>query len=179
MIYTYENVTKENRDKTASIKKQITEKKQKLNVLEERFAIGEITKDIFSKFSEKYITEINDFEAKMLNPEISSSNLEKAINKALKISSNLNELWGSGNLEQKRNLQQLLFPSGLGYDKQNDRVQTTRVNSLFSATPLMTRDLMKIKSGELVNFNQFSARVTPAERSSNFLEDLKSVLELT
>ncbi len=160
MIYTYENVTKENRDRTASIKKQITETKQKLESIEERFAIGDITKEIFTKFSEKYIAEINDFEQKMRNPEISSSNLEKAINKALKMSSNLHEIWDSGNLEQKRKLQQLLFPSGLGYDKQNDRVQTTRVNSLFSAIPLMTRDLNKIKSGEPVDFNQFSARVT-------------------
>jgi len=34
MIYTYENVTKENRDRTASIKKQITETKQKLESIE-------------------------------------------------------------------------------------------------------------------------------------------------
>ena len=160
MIYTYENVTKENRDRTVSIKKQITETKQKLESIEERFAIGDITKEIFTKFSEKYNAEINGFEQKMRNPEISSSNLEKAINQALKMSSNLHEIWDSGNLEQKRKLQQLLFPSGLGYDKQNDRVQTTRVNSLFSAIPLMTRDLNKIKSGEPVDFNQFSARVT-------------------
>jgi len=120
----------------------------------------------------------DDFEQKMRNPEISSSNLEKAINKALKMSSNLHEIWDSGNLEQKRKLQQLLFPSGLGYDKQNDRVQTTRVNSLFSAIPLMTKDLDKIKSGEPVDFNQFSARVTSCGAGSNFLEDIKSMLNM-
>ena len=46
-------------------------------------------------------------------------------------------------------------------NQQNDRVQTKRVNSIFSAIPLLTKDLDKIKSGEPVDFNQFSARVTP------------------
>ena len=62
---------------------------------------------------------------------------------------------------QKRQLQNLVFPSGIGYDKQNDSVQTKRVNSIFSAIPLLTKDLDEIKSGELVDFNQFSAKVTP------------------
>ena len=96
----------------------------------------------------------------MQNPEISSSNLQKAIDKALKMSSKLHETWVSGDLEQKRQLQNLVFPSGIGYNKQNDRVQTTRVNSIFSAIPLLTKDLDKIKSGEPISINQFSARVT-------------------
>ena len=65
------------------------------------------------------------------------------------------------------------FPSGIGYDKQNDRVQTTRVNSIFSAIPLLAKDLEKTKNGESIHFDQFSARVTPRGDSSNFLEDLK------
>jgi site-specific DNA recombinase len=161
MMYTYENVTKENRNKESSIKKQISEIKQRLDALEERFAIGEIGKEIFSKFSEKYKSEISSFEKEIRDPEISSSNLQKAIDKALIMSTNLNEIWSSGDLDEKRRLQKLVFPAGIGYDKQNDRVRTTRVNSLFSAIPLMTGDLNKIKSGEPVDFNQFSARVSP------------------
>ena len=76
------------------------------------------------------------------------------------MSSKLHEIWVSGDLDQKRQIQQLVFPSGIGYNKQNDRVQTKRVNSIFSAIPLLTKDLDKIKSGEPINFEQFSARVT-------------------
>ena len=161
MIYTYDSVTNEIRDKEASIKKQITELQLKLDALEERYAIGEIEKDIYVKFSYRFKNEVNELEAEIQNPEISSSNLQKAIDKALMMSSNLHETWTSGDLEQKRQLQNLVFPSGIGYDKQNDRVQTKRVNSIFSAIPLLTKDLDKIKSGEPVDFNQFSARVTP------------------
>ena len=160
MIYTYDSVNKEFRDKEKSVKKQITEIQNKLNTIEERYAIGEIEKSIYTKFSKKFKVEISAFEKEIQNPEISSSNLQKAIEKALIMSSKLHETWTSGDLVQKRQLQNLVFPSGIGYDKQNDKVQTKRVNSIFSAIPLLTKDLDKIKSGEPVDFNRFSARVT-------------------
>jgi site-specific DNA recombinase len=148
-----------------------------LNAIEERFAIGEIEKDIYNKFLGKYKSEIKAFEAEIQHPEISSSNLQKAIDKALIMSSRLNETWTYGDLEQKQKLQRLVFPSGIGYDKQNDRVQTKRVNSIFSAIPLLTKDLDKIKNGEPINFDQFSALVTSSGGSSNFWEDFTQILK--
>ena len=100
-------------------------------------------------------------ESNLFSSTISSSNLQIAIDKALKMSSNLSELWASGDLRQKKKIQSLVFPSGIGYDKLKGKVQTKRVNSIFSAIPLLSADLAKIKSGEPVNINQFSARVTP------------------
>jgi len=41
-------------------------------------------------------------------------------------------LWSNGGLPQKRKIQDLVFPSGIGYDKSINRVQTRRVNSLFN-----------------------------------------------
>jgi len=60
----------------------------------------------------------------------------------------------------------------------NDRVQTKIINSLFSAIPLLSKDLAKIQSGEPVDINQFSARVTSCDAGSNFLEDIKSMLNM-
>lgn len=56
------------------------------------------------------------------------------------------------------------------------KVQTKRVSSIFSAIPLLSADLAKIKSGEPVDINQFSARVTSPSESSNFLEDFKALI---
>ncbi len=103
---------------------------------------------------------MKELEERIIHPEFSSSNLQKAIDKALSISGKLNNLWRSGDLMQKQFVQKLVYPSGIGYDKQNDRVQTTRVNSILASIPLLSKDLAKIKSGEPVNFNQFSAGVT-------------------
>jgi len=50
-----------------------------------------------------------------------------AIDKALNLSESLEKIWVDGDLKQKQNLQNLVFPSGLGYDKSNDRVRTPKV----------------------------------------------------
>lgn len=160
MIYTYDSITKEIQQKEVIIRKQISENKSKLEAIEERFAIGEINKELYTKFASKYNKEIESLEVKLLNPTMSSSNLQKAIDRAHELSSKLTELWTSGDAEQKRQLQKLVFPDGLTYDKEKDRVQTNRVNSIFSSIPLIVKDLDKTKSGEPINFDQFSARVT-------------------
>ncbi|WP_395361084.1 recombinase family protein [Gaetbulibacter aestuarii] len=162
MTYVYDDITKELRENEKNVKKQITETKSKLDAIEERFAIGEITQDIYQKFKPKYDKELKELESQLGDSSISSSNFEIAIEKALKISSNLKEIWTSGDLIQKKKIQKLVFPSGLGYDKQNDKVQTKRVNSLFAVIPSISNDLNKIKNGEPINFDKFSARVTPA-----------------
>ncbi len=161
MIYTYDSVTKEVRENEANVKKQLTVLKSKIETIEERFAIGEIDNTIYTKFKAKYEEEQKSLDSNLLDSTISSSNLQIAIDKALEMSSKLSELWASGDLPQKKKIQQLVFPSGMGYDKSKGRVQTERVNSIFFSIPLLSTDLAKIKSGESVDFNQFSARVTP------------------
>ena len=78
------------------------------------------------------------------------------------MSSNLNDIWTCGDLGQKKNIQNLVFPSGLDYDKSNGKVRTTRVNSIFSCIPEIAKKLKKTKNGKPVKSNQFSAWVTPA-----------------
>ena len=134
----------------------------KIDTIEERYAIGEIDKTIYRKFISKFNIEKVDLESNLLNSTISSSNLQIAIDKALKISSNLSEIWTSVDLSQKNKIQNLVFPSGLGYDKSNGKVRTTRVNSIFSCIPDISKELRETKSGEPVKNNQFSAWVTPA-----------------
>ena len=143
------------------MKKQLSLLKTKIETIEERFAIGEIESDIYMKFKTKYKEDQKDLESNLLNSTISSSNLQIAIDKALKISSNLSDIWAYGDLTQKKKIQNLVFPSGLGYDKSNGKVRTTRVNSIFSCIPYISKELRETKNGEPVKNNQFSAWVSP------------------
>ena len=63
---------------------------------------------------------------------------------------------------QKQKLQNLVFPSGLGYDKSNDRVRTPKVNAIFGSIPILTKEISNIKNGEPIPVNQFSDLVTSA-----------------
>ena len=64
----------------------------------------------------------------------------------------------NGDLPQKKKIQSLVFPSGIGYDKLKGKVQTKRVNSILSSIPLLSVDLAKIKSGE-PDSNFFSHKI--------------------
>ena len=83
-----------------------------------------------------------------------------AIDKALSLSASLEKIWTEGDLKQKQKLQNLVFPSGLGYDKSNDRVRTPKVNAIFGSIPILSKEISNIKNGEPIPVNQFSDLVT-------------------
>ena len=160
MTYTYDNITKEIRTQKKSVKKTITELSTKIESIEERYALGEINSAIYKKFKDKYESQKQELQSKIENPTLNSSNLELAIDKALNLSESLEKIWTEGDLKQKQNLQNLVFPSGLGYDKSNDRVRTPKVNAIFGSIPILSKEISNIKNGEPIPVNQFSGLVT-------------------
>ena len=160
MAYSHDNITKEIRQQSVAIKKKITELNDKIESVEERFALGEIDSDIYKKFKDKYDDQRVELQSKIENPALDSSNLEKAIEKALELSASLQYIWVNGDLKQKQKLQNLMFPGGLGYDKSNDTVRTPKVNAIFSAIHSLSGKIESIKKGEPIPVNQFSDLVT-------------------
>lgn len=181
MAYTYDNATKETRSQNAGLKKTLAELESKIESVEERYALGEIDADIYKKFKGKYETQRRELQSKIKNPTIASSNLNNAIEKALQLSASLQDIWVNGDLKQKQKIQHLVFPNGLGYDKPNDRVRTTRENTIFSVIPSLSIKIEDIKKGEPIPLNQFSDLVSGIELSSNqileFLENFNEEKE--
>ena len=68
-------------------------------------------------------------ELSKVNTEI--LNLDKFIDFAFKMRSNLFELWELQGLEGRRRLQKLVFPDGFIYDKNNEHIEPKRVNQFF------------------------------------------------
>ena len=71
-----------------------------------------------------------------------------------------------------------MFPSGLGYDKSNDQVQTQKVNAIFGSIPILSTEISNIKNREPIPVIQFSDLVTQAYESSNFVENFQKLLML-
>ena len=99
-----------------------------------------------------------------------------AIDKALSLSASLENIWLEGDLKQKQKPQNLVFPSGMGYDMSNDRVRTLKVNAIFGAIPILLKEISNIKNGEPIPENQFSDLVTQTYKSSNYLSCHKWIL---
>jgi site-specific DNA recombinase len=112
--------------------KQLMEVKKKVERLEERFVNEEIKVDLYEKFITKFKQEEVEIKAQMQGSPISTSNLEKYINRTIELSTELPSLWTSGNYAEKQRLQKLLFKDGIYYNKQKNQTRTTNVNSVFS-----------------------------------------------
>jgi hypothetical protein len=88
----------------------------RVGILQERFVPNEITSEQFANFSKKYQSEIEILEQEISQHGSLSSNLKKSIEKGLKISQNISQIWISGDFYDKQKLQYLLFPEGMLYD---------------------------------------------------------------
>jgi len=74
---------------------------------------------------------------------------------------------------KKQKLQTLLFPEGILYDKENDRVRTFRVNTIFSVSRYVSENYDNKKSGILSVKDLNSTFVGLSVLISNFFRKLK------
>ena len=129
------------------LKKKITEKQSHIDSVEEKYVLSEITKDVYQKYMLKYQQELAVLKTELSKGDLDSSNLEKAVEKCLSIAENISGAWSSATFDNKRLLQNLIFPQGILYDKKNESVRTERVNSLFGAIEPLKRVVEENKEG--------------------------------
>ena len=134
-------------DESKLLKKKITEKKGQLESLEEKFIMGEITNELYNKYSIRYNDEIQLLNSELGKSDINSSNFEKAVEKCLEIAQNISSAWLSAGFDNKQKLQKLVYPEGMVYNKQDGVVRTFKINSLFSEIAPLTRIVADMKKG--------------------------------
>ena len=127
-------------------KKRITELKSSLDKLEERFVMGEISREQYQKFFKKFQDDLKNLECENPKLKFKSSNLDIAIQKGLEIAENIGLLWENSTFEGKQKLQYLVFPDGILYSKKKHKVRTSKVNSLFAAIPLLATTTTNVKN---------------------------------
>ncbi|MCB0402834.1 MAG: recombinase family protein, partial [Flavobacteriales bacterium] len=150
-----------NQTDTKSLRMNLSKIKKKLNKIEERFVLGEIEQDLYLKYRDKTRVEIEQIEQKLDSDQITLSNLEKAVTKAVNLASSLPSIWRKESFEGKRNLQYLVFPEGIRYNRKNDNYRTPRINLLFSVIPYLLGAVEDYKKGDSINFDQIPAWVGP------------------
>jgi site-specific DNA recombinase len=133
----------------------------KLEKLEERFAYGEIDRDIFEKVAGKLRKEIQTLKDQLKGSSFELSNPEMLIDQSLEIITNLSDFWVSSDYDNKRKLQEVLFPGGIFYNKQIGNYRTSNVNSIIQLTRSFTSALMENKKGQAENTSDLSGLVVP------------------
>jgi len=74
------------------------------------------------------------------------------INFSLQLCSNLSRILDLVGLANKMKLQQVVFPDGIGYDRQNSSYRTTRINSKISQIALLASRLERLHYFSCYNF---------------------------
>jgi len=146
-------------EEQATCKLQLTEICKKSEKLELKFIEGELNKELYDKYSNKYITEKHDLQEKIDALSVNSSNLETMIEKGLQLAGNISEIWAFSEFDDKKKLQELVFPEGILYNKKIDAVRTPRTNSIFKAIALLAKDSGRNKNAPLIKKGQDSHSV--------------------
>lgn len=146
-----------------SLKVKLTQTKNKLEMIEERFVIGEIDRSLYDKFRPKYEKECFEIEKELSKVGGYSSNLKKVIDFAVQICQNPFKIWESADLSGKRIFQNLLFPEGIYYNHEFDIVRTPRINSLFAPIPEISEVIEGQKKRDSIKVDKIPALVNPKD----------------
>jgi hypothetical protein len=125
---------------------------KKIDKLEERFVNDEINETLYQKFREKYRLNIDQIESEYASCKNQLSNLEKAVDKCMRIALDLPSMWRNSTYIRKQRIQNLLFPEGINYSRKNDDYRTLKINLLFSVIPYLTGLAKGKKNGDF-NFS--------------------------
>ncbi len=145
-----------------ALEKKIPKLENNLEKIEERYVIGEIEKELYLKYKTQFEKELDEIRNEMGKSKFNLSNLELAIEKATKLALNLPKIWTSGNLEEKRRLQKMVFPEGILYNREKDTYRTLRVNTIFKVIPMIAEEIRGKENGTTSKIKKLSRLVLEA-----------------
>jgi hypothetical protein len=113
-------------------KVKITDLNKRIERIEERYVLEEITGELYAKFKAKFEKERDDLEGEIHKTAIEMSKLDGFLDYTLNIATHLPKMWEEGNYTQRQLLQYMVFPEGIAYNRQNDECRSGRVNSFIA-----------------------------------------------
>tara|TARA_B110000459_G_C16297584_1_gene353414 strand:- start:4 stop:384 length:381 start_codon:yes stop_codon:yes gene_type:complete len=110
---------------------------------------------LYEQFITKDQKKENDILSELDNTTIEISNLSEFIKKAIIISANLPVYWRRCNLEIKRKIQNLVFPSNIYLSSSKDKYLTNEISPIFKLISLIPNPYIDIKKGLLtINYKK-------------------------
>lgn len=141
LLITFQEHNASLQEKEQAIIRQLADMKAKLERLEERFIIEELTADLYQKYKAKFEAEIDEIEAQRVGNRIEMSKLDEYIAFSLSCCVNLSKMWTSGDYAQRQELQKALFEDGIVYDRQKDECRSINDNEFICAIAQLSKDL--------------------------------------
>jgi DNA invertase Pin-like site-specific DNA recombinase len=138
------------------ISRQMTDIRQKLERLEERFILEELTGELYNKYKAKFEKETEELEAQRASNKIEMSKLEDFISVSLDFACNLREMWACGDYTQRQELQNALFEGGILYDRQKDECRSRGDNEFLTEIAELSGDFSNFPAANTKNLMRTS-----------------------
>jgi site-specific DNA recombinase len=174
MEETFYKLTEESRSEEKRLQTQHTELKKKLDTLERRYAFGEIEKDLFVKFGSELKAELLEIEQNLEKCAPALSNPKEFIKMGLEKAVTISESWSKANVQARKQLQAMMFPEGMFFDREMEGYRTQSVNGFFALSSQIQGFLAE--KGKSDHKNHFSLSVDRRmELSNHFYWDLSAI----
>lgn len=129
---TFKQINTSIEENQSATKAKITELNKRIERVEERYILEEITGELYGKFKAKFEKERDELEGEIQKTAIEMSKLDGFLDYTLNIASQLPKMWEQGNYTQRQLLQYMVFPEGVAYNRQNDECRSEQVNSFIA-----------------------------------------------
>lgn len=132
LLATFQEHNASLKETTEATKRQLTAIQAKLDRLEERFILEELTIELYHKYKGKFEQDMLQLQQQMKGNEIEMSKLDDYISFSLANCTNLSKMWALGDYTQRQELQNALFNDGIVYDRQKDECRSTSDNEFLT-----------------------------------------------
>lgn len=157
--FSWENEKQRSGELKKLILTKIAEVDAKLETLEERHAFGEISLEIYNKFSAKILSEKKDLIDELDDVVKELSNSQDLFHFACNLTSKLATVWNHLDYYEKQSMQKWLFPEGVWYDAKNECYRTPKLNPFIRRMAEGAQFLEENKSGSFNFFIESSRSV--------------------
>ncbi len=147
MIAEYEERITVKEDEAVKCENQLAEIDKKLERLEERFILEEISAEMFRKYKDRFNAEKAEIEKLLMKSGRKMSNLEECVNVLLNSAENISEYWGSADYVTKQRVQFWISSEGLLYDKKTNQCRTSSLNPVLARIACQMQEIEGNKKG--------------------------------
>ena len=105
-----------------------------------RFGLGDIDKSTFDTTLQALQTELYKVNEQLTEYSQKLSNVDEIADHACVIACKLSDLWNDGDCQSKVDLQNLLFPDGVLWDRNIGNYRTEKTNSIFETINRISND---------------------------------------
>ena len=152
-------LNKNSNNEVAAIKGNLTSKENEIEQIQNNLALATSPKIVEAclKSLEKKEAEREDIINQLNDMGKNILNLNEYIAFSLGLKDNLLKLWQLSNLAHKRIIQNLIFPDGLRYNKENEDIEPLSKNEFLFTFNLDSSNYEEKENGQTLNFEDLSA----------------------